>query len=189
MLASELRYSDPLIDNRTLVIVISQSGETADTIAALKECKAKGARTLAVVNVVGSTVAKLADYTVYTWAGPEIAVATTKGYTTQVTVLYLLAVYFAGQLGRTEGEDRKLLTALQALPRQIQQAFDLNASIPALAKKYHASKSLFFIGRNTDYASRHHGKDPEQYRGSEVPGRGSAGPDLPEQSEDRFRCR
>ena len=152
VLASELRYSDPLIDNRTLVIVISQSGETADTIAALKECKAKGARTLAVVNVVGSTVAKLADYTVYTWAGPEIAVATTKGYTTQVTVLYLLAVYFAGQLGRTEGEDRKLLTALQALPRQIQQAFDLNASIPALAKKYHASKSLFFIGRNTDYA-------------------------------------
>ena len=152
VLASELRYSDPLIDGHTLVIVISQSGETADTIAALKECKSRGARTLAVVNVVGSTVAKLADYTVYTWAGPEIAVATTKGYTTQVTVLYLLAVYFAGQLGCSAGDEKKLITSLQALPRQIQQAFDLNTSIPALAKKYHASKSLFFIGRNTDYA-------------------------------------
>ena len=152
VLASELRYSDPLIDGHTLVIVISQSGETADTIAALKECKSRDARTLAVVNVVGSTVAKLADYTVYTWAGPEIAVATTKGYTTQVTVLYLLAVYFAGQLGCSAGDEKKLITSLQALPRQIQQAFDLNTSIPALAKKYHASKSLFFIGRNTDYA-------------------------------------
>lgn len=152
VLASELRYSDPLINKHTLVIVISQSGETADTIAALKECKGKGAKTLAVVNVVGSTVAKLADYTVYTWAGPEIAVATTKGYTTQVTVLYLLAVYFTAQLGRINGDEKKLIASLQALPRQIQQAFDLNPSIPALAKKYHASKSLFFIGRNTDYA-------------------------------------
>ena len=152
VLASELRYSDPLINEQTLVIVISQSGETADTIAALKECRSRGAKTLAIVNVVGSTVAKLADYTVYTWAGPEIAVATTKGYTTQVTVLYLLAVYFAGQLGRFTGDEKKLIASLQALPRQIQQAFDLNSSIPALAKKYHASKSLFFIGRNTDYA-------------------------------------
>ena len=152
VLASELRYSDPLIDEHTLLIVISQSGETADTIAALKECKSRGAKTLAIVNVVGSTVAKLADYTIYTWAGPEIAVATTKGYTTQVTVLYLLAVYFAGQLGRISGNAGKLIALLQALPRQIQQAFDLNSSIPALAKKYHASKSLFFIGRNTDYA-------------------------------------
>ena len=152
VLASELRYSDPLINEQTLVIVISQSGETADTIAALKECKSRGAKTLAIVNVVGSTVAKLADYTVYTWAGPEIAVATTKGYTTQVTVLYLLAVYFAGQLGRITGDEKKLIASLQALPRQIQQAFDLNSSIPMLAKKYHVSKSLFFIGRNTDFA-------------------------------------
>ena len=152
VLASELRYSDPLIDEHTLLIVISQSGETADTIAALKECKSRGAKTLAVVNVVGSTVAKLADYTVYTWAGPEIAVATTKGYTTQVAVLYLLAVYFAERLERLGDKEKSLITALQALPRQIQQAFDLNSSIPALAKKYHGSKSLFFIGRNTDYA-------------------------------------
>ena len=151
-LASEIRYSDPIIDEHTLLIVISQSGETADTIAALKECKARGAKTLAIVNVVGSSVAKLADYTIYTWAGPEIAVATTKGYTTQVAVLYMLAVYIAERLGKIEGKEKQLIRALQDLPRRIQQAFDLNSSIPALAKKYHASKSIFFIGRNTDYA-------------------------------------
>ncbi|MCR4883878.1 MAG: glutamine--fructose-6-phosphate transaminase (isomerizing) [Clostridiales bacterium] len=151
-LASELRYSDPLINEQTLVIVISQSGETADTIAAMKECKARGAKTLAIVNVVGSSVATIADYTVYTWAGPEIAVATTKGYTTQITVLYMLAVYFAEQLGRVS-ETAALVKTLQALPRRIQQAIDMNPSIPALAKKYHRSKALFFIGRNTDYAT------------------------------------
>ena len=151
-LASELRYSDPLIDEHTLLIVISQSGETADTIAAMKECKARGARTLAIVNVVGSTVAKLADDTVYTWAGPEIAVATTKGFTTQVAVLYLLAMHFADELGRLEEQEAKLIKVLQGLPRKIQQAIDMNAQIPELAKKYHSSKSLFFIGRNTDYA-------------------------------------
>ena len=151
-LASELRYSDPLIDEHTLVIVISQSGETADTIAAMKECRARGAKTLAIVNVVGSSVATIADYTVYTWAGPEIAVATTKGYTTQITVLYMLAVYFAEQLGRVS-ETAALVKTLQALPRRIQQAIDMNPSIPALAKKYHRSKALFFIGRNTDYAT------------------------------------
>ena len=151
-LASELRYSDPLIDAHTLVIVISQSGETADTIAALRECKAKGARTLAIVNVVGSTVATLADYTVYTWAGPEIAVATTKGYTTQVAVLYLLALFFAGHLNRLGEEAKALTDTLRMLPRKLQQAIDMNPSIPALAKKYHDSQALFFIGRNTDYA-------------------------------------
>lgn len=151
-LASELRYSDPLIDEHTLVIVISQSGETADTIAAMKECKARGAKTLAIVNVVGSSVATIADYTVYTWAGPEIAVATTKGYTTQITILYMLAVYFAQQLNRIS-DASALVKTLQALPRRIQQAIDMNPSIPALAKKYHKSKALFFIGRNTDYAT------------------------------------
>ena len=151
-LASELRYSDPLIDAHTLVIVISQSGETADTIAALRECKAKGARTLAIVNVVGSSVATLADYTVYTWAGPEIAVATTKGYTTQVAVLYLLALFFAGHLNRLGEEAKALVETLRMLPRKLQQAIDMNPSIPALAKKYHDSQALFFIGRNTDYA-------------------------------------
>ena len=153
-LASELRYSDPLIDPSTLVIAISQSGETADTIAALRECKERGARTLAIVNVVGSTVAKLADDTVYTWAGPEIAVATTKGYTTQLTVLYLLALYFGGRLGTVRStEYAALVKALQLLPRHIQQAIDMNPGIPRVAKKYHKSRSLFFIGRNTDYAA------------------------------------
>lgn len=149
-LASELRYSDPLIDEHTLLIVISQSGETADTIAALKEGKSRGARTLAIVNVVGSTVAKIAHDTIYTWAGPEIAVATTKGYTTQVSLLYLLAVYFHEQLGLGNASD--YLKTLESLPRRIQQAIDMNHTIPSLAKKYHASKALFFIGRNTDYA-------------------------------------
>ena len=150
-LASELRYNNPLIDEHTLLIVISQSGETADTIAAMKECRARGAKALAVVNVVGSSIAKLADWTVYTWAGPEIAVATTKGYTTQLAVLYLLSVYFADKLGYID-DCSKYVSSLRALPRQIQQAIDMNPGAPALAKKYHASRSLFFIGRNTDYA-------------------------------------
>ena len=151
-LASELRYNNPLIDPQTLLIVISQSGETADTIAALKESKARGAHTLAIVNVVGSTIAKMADHTVYTWAGPEIAVATTKGYTTQVSVLGLLAVWIANVLG-TGGYDEKVLTDfIKSTPRLIQQAIDMNPGVARLAKKYHKSRSLFFIGRNTDYA-------------------------------------
>lgn len=151
-LASELRYSEPIIDEHTLLIVISQSGETADTIAAMKECKQKGAAVIAVVNVVGSTVAKLADFTVYTWAGPEIAVATTKGYTTQVTVLYLLSIYFADKLNLIKENYGKYVKSVQSLPRFVQQAIDMNPQIESLAKKYHSSKALFFIGRNTDYA-------------------------------------
>ena len=154
VLASELRYSDPLIDEHTLLIVISQSGETADTIAALKECRSRGAKVLAIVNVVGSTIAKLADWTLYTWAGPEIAVATTKGYTTQLTVLFLLAVAMGRRLGRVDEEQYPvLLYDILRLPRLIQNAIDLNHGIPALAKKYHRAASLFFIGRNTDWAS------------------------------------
>ena len=152
-LASELRYSDPLIDEHTLVIVLSQSGETADTIAAMKECKKRGAKTLAVVNVVGSTIANIADHTLYTWAGPEIAVATTKGYTTQVSVLYLFALYAAEKMNRIDGElYKRLLASLNSLPKKIQEALDMNPQIPNLAKKYHNASSLFFIGRNTDYA-------------------------------------
>ena len=152
-LASELRYADPLIDGHTLLIVLSQSGETADTIAAMKECQRRGAKALAIVNVVGSTIAKIADYTLYTWAGPEIAVATTKGYTTQLTALYLFSLYAAKSLGTVEGKEyKRLLTALRSLPKQMQTALDMNPAIPALAKKYHGSPSMFFIGRNTDYA-------------------------------------
>ena len=152
-LASELRYADPLIDEQTLLIVLSQSGETADTIAAMKECQRRGAKALAIVNVVGSTIAKTADYTLYTWAGPEIAVATTKGYTTQLTVLYLFALYAAKKLETIDCKEyKRLLSAMRALPKQMQTVLDMNPAIPKLAKKYHETPSMFFIGRNTDYA-------------------------------------
>lgn len=132
-LASELRYSNPLIDEHTLLIVLSQSGETADTIAAMKECKKRGAKTLAIVNVVGSTIAKTADETLYTWAGPEIAVATTKGYTTQLAVLYLFALYAAKKMNRLDDETYgKLLETLITLPKRIQEALDMNSAIPNL---------------------------------------------------------
>ena len=152
-LASELRYSDPLIDEHTLLIVLSQSGETADTIAAMKECKIRGAKTLAIVNVVGSTIANTADHTLYTWAGPEIAVATTKGYTTQVSVLNLFALYAAKKMNRINDKlYNDLLESLKMLPKKIQEALDMNPTISTLAKKYYVADSMFFIGRNTDYA-------------------------------------
>ena len=152
-LASEFRYRDPIVDEHTLMIIVSQSGETADTIAAMKEAKAKGAHLLAIVNVVGSTIAKLADDVIYTWAGPEIAVATTKGYTTQVSVLYLLAVYVAEKLGKLSREEAAQLTDdITMLPQQIQRAIDLNPQIAQLAERYRNNPSLFFIGRNVDYA-------------------------------------
>lgn len=152
-LASELRYGEPQIDSGTLLIVLSQSGETADTIAAMKECQSLGAKTLAIVNVVGSTIAKLADHTLYTWAGPEIAVATTKGYTTQLSVLYLFAVYAAHTMELLpEQEYVRLIGELQSIPKKIQQALDMNTTLPQLAKKYNSGHSVFYIGRNTDYA-------------------------------------
>ena len=153
-LASELRYRNPIIDRHTLLIVISQSGETADTIAALKECKALGARTLAIVNVVGSTISKLADSVLYTWAGPEIAVATTKGYTTQLAILDLLAVYIADKLGKIdEMRYNELVSGICALPERCQRAIDLNSQVMRLAEMYHDQNALFFIGRNLDYAA------------------------------------
>ena len=153
-LVSELRYRNPLVDEHTLLVVVSQSGETADTIAAMKECKARGARVLAIVNVVGSTIAKLADDVLYTWAGPEIAVATTKGYTTQVAVLDLLAVYLARRLGRLDDQRyRALVKAIEQFPSLVQRAIDLNPNLPALAEKYHGYNDIFFLGRNLDYAA------------------------------------
>ena len=153
-LASELRYRNPLVDGHTLLVVVSQSGETADTIAAMKECKARGARVLAIVNVVGSTIAKLADDVVYTWAGPEIAVATTKGYTTQVAVMDMLAVYLARRLGRLDdAQNKELVDAILQFPSLIQRSIDLNPNLPSLAEKYHSHNDVFFIGRNLDYAA------------------------------------
>ena len=152
-IASEFRYRDPIVDEHTLMIVISQSGETADTIAALREAKERGAKTLAICNVVGSTIARLADTVLYTWAGPEIAVATTKGYTTQVAILDLLAVYLARRLSRIDdGEERRLVREIQKIPQQMQRSVDLNPGLPDIAKAYHDNQNMFFIGRNLDYA-------------------------------------
>ncbi len=151
--ASELRYRDPIMDDKTLVIVISQSGETADTIAAMKECKSKGAAVLAIVNVVGSSIAKLADYCLYTWAGPEIAVATTKGYTTQVALLAMFAVWAAGELKTiSHGAYVSMVVDIMHLPERAQRALDLNSRVKKMADKYYDNQSLFFIGRNMDYA-------------------------------------
>ena len=151
--ASEFRYRNPIIDSNTLLIAVSQSGETADTIAAIKECKARGARTMAIVNVVGSTIANLVDHVLYTWAGPEVAVATTKGYTTQVALLDMLAIYLADRLGRIE-KDRydQLLSDLESVPSKIQRAIDLNTHVKYLAERYYMNRAIYFIGRNLDSA-------------------------------------
>ena len=152
-LASEFRYRDPIVDEHTLMIIISQSGETADTIAAIREAQSKGAYVLSIVNVVGSTIARISDDVIYTWAGPEIAVATTKGYTTQVSVLYLLALYLGEKRGcLSRAEAAKLTDDLMILPQMVQRAIDLNPQIAQLAERYKNNPSLFFIGRNVDYA-------------------------------------
>ena len=152
-LASEFRYCDPIVDEHTLVIVISQSGETADTLAALRQAKKLGARTLGVVNVVGSSIAKECDDVLYTWAGPEIAVATTKAYSTQLGVLYLLGLHFADVLGRLSSERYEMLVRqLLLLPSCLEQVLEQKENIQYLASHYFNHESIFFIGRNIDYA-------------------------------------
>lgn len=152
-LASEFRYRDPIIDENTLVILISQSGETADTIAAMREAKRRGATTLSIVNVVGSTVAKETDYTLYTLAGPEIAVATTKAFSTQLIMLYVLAVDFAEKLGRiTAEEKRELVAEISSLPEKAEGLLTRTDSVGQFAATCIGYKSIFFIGRNIDYA-------------------------------------
>ncbi len=156
MLASEFRYCDPLCDEHTLVLIISQSGETADTLAALREARRRGARTLAIVNVVGSSIAKEADNVIYTWAGPEIAVATTKAYSTQLAMVYLLGLYMAEQLKTVTPEEYDgMLEAVQRLPEQIQSILDSSTVdyIRQLAKKFSSVEDVYFIGRNVDNAT------------------------------------
>lgn len=151
--ASEFRYREPIIDKDTLVIVISQSGETADTKAALEEAKSLGAKTLAIVNVVGSAIANAADYVLYTWAGPEIAVATTKAYSTQLVVIYMLGLYFADILGKiSDDEYAEILDELEKLPEKIEKILESKDNIQYLASKFYSLHSIFFIGRNLDYA-------------------------------------
>ena len=152
-LASEFRYRDPILEESGLVIIISQSGETADSLAALRLCKERGVRTLAVVNVVGSSIAREADSVIYTWAGPEIAVATTKAYSTQLAALYLIAVHMAevrGQITPTRRE--ALIDAMLALPDQIERVLSDKERVQWYANKMAACKDVFFIGRGLDYA-------------------------------------
>ena len=153
MLASEFRYADPLVDQDTLVIVISQSGETLDTMAALREAKSLGARILSVVNVVGSSIARESDDVLYTWAGPEIAVATTKAYSTQLVLLDMLGLYFADVLGSVSGEEyARIVEELQALPAKMEKVLENTEEIKYLASRYFNHSSVFYIGRNLDYA-------------------------------------
>lgn len=152
-LASEFRYKDAIVDGKTLVILISQSGETADTIAAMREAKGKGAATLAVVNVVGSAISKEADHCIYTAAGPEIAVATTKAFSAQLAVLYILAVRFAVRLGKiTAAAEKELIAEINSLPDKISEILKHTDFIQKYASERIGSKSIFFIGRNIDYA-------------------------------------
>jgi glucosamine--fructose-6-phosphate aminotransferase (isomerizing) len=151
--ASEFRYRSPLIDDQTLTIVISQSGETLDTLAALKEAKNLGARTLAVTNVVGSSIAREADQVIYTWAGPEIAVASTKAYTTQLVVMAMLAIYMGSLKGSLVQEKvRELCRNLHELPSQIHELLEDVEPIKTFAQQYGFNEDVFFIGRSLDYA-------------------------------------
>ena len=147
-LASEFRYRDPILTDGTLVIVISQSGETADSLAALREAKEKGCKVLGIVNVVGSSIAREADNVMYTWAGPEIAVATTKAYSCQLIALYLLAMKFAHVRGTiSEGELAEMIEDLKKLPAQVEMLLNNKDRIQKFANRYLAAKSIFFIGR------------------------------------------
>ncbi|MGL6016487.1 MAG: glutamine--fructose-6-phosphate transaminase (isomerizing) [Selenomonadaceae bacterium] len=151
-IASEFRYRSPIIDERTLTIVVSQSGETSDTLAALKESKRLGAKTLAITNVVGSSIAREADQVVYTWAGPEIAVASTKAYTTQLIMMFMLAMYMGGIKGTVAPErTQKLLAMLRHIPAQISETLEDVEPIKTFAKEYGFCEDVFFIGRSLDY--------------------------------------
>ena len=152
-LASEFRYRRPILNPDTLVIVISQSGETADTLAALREAKSRGIKTLAIVNVVGSSIAREADFVLYTLAGPEIAVATTKAYSAQLIATYVLAIEFARAAGRlTEDGAKELIDDIYTIPDKIEKILDDKDRIQWFASKYSNAKDVFFVGRGIDYA-------------------------------------
>ena len=152
-LASEFRYADPLVDEHTLVVVISQSGETLDSMAALREAKSLGARILSIVNVVGSSIARESDDVLYTWAGPEIAVATTKAYSTQLVLLDMFGVWLAKKTGSIKPSDYALIVEeLLALPEKMESVLENIDEIKYLASRYFNHNSVFYIGRNLDYA-------------------------------------
>ena len=150
-IASEFRYRDPIVDSKTLCIFISQSGETADTIAALKLSKEKGAKTLAITNVIGSSITREADYSIYTHAGPEIAVASTKAYTSQVVLINILALYFAEILGKKNTDEiNKFKQDILDLPKKIEETLKCNEEIKKFANKIYQEKDIFFLGRGID---------------------------------------
>ncbi len=152
-IASEFRYRNPILGKNDICIIISQSGETADTLAALREAKKQGVRVLAIVNAVGSSIARESDAVIYTWAGPEIAVATTKGYTTQVAVLYLIALHFARIRGTmTQADYAAAIKALHELPEKTAEVLRAGEKIAEIAKKYARCENAFLIGRGLDYA-------------------------------------
>ena len=152
-LASEFRYCDPIVTDKTLALVISQSGETVDTLAAMREARRLGARVLSIVNVVGSTIARESDDVLYTWAGPEIAVATTKAFSTQLAVVYLIGLYCAEKLGTLPREEYgAILAELQSIPDKMEEILANRADIQYFASLYFNHPSIFFIGRNVDYA-------------------------------------
>ena len=153
-LASEFRYRDPILEPDSMVIIISQSGETADSLAALRKAQEMGVSVLGVVNVVGSTIAREADNVLYTWAGPEISVATTKAYSTQLSALYLLAMLFAEVRGTVSAEEyQEMLEELKGLPDKIQEILGDKERIQWFASKYANAKDVFFLGRGVDYAT------------------------------------
>ena len=149
-IASEFRYRDPIVDNKTLCIFISQSGETADTIAALKLSKEKGAKTLAISNVIGSSITREADYSIYTHAGPEIAVASTKAYTSQVTLLSLLTIYFAEILEISKEEISNLKNDIEKLPSKVEETLKCAELIKQFGHRIYQEKDVFFLGRGID---------------------------------------
>ena len=152
-LASEFKYSDPMVDNKTLTIVISQSGETLDTYHALKEAASRGSRIISVVNVVGSTIAMASEDVLFTWAGPEIAVATTKAYSAQLIVMYMLAMYMGRvRVVATEADEKELIRQLEALPDAVEAILEKKEQVQYLASLFYSSKDIFFLGRNIDYA-------------------------------------
>ncbi|MBM6828111.1 glutamine--fructose-6-phosphate transaminase (isomerizing) [Anaerotignum lactatifermentans] len=152
-LASEFRYRNPILNKNDVCIIISQSGETADTLAALREAKRQGIRILSIVNVVGSSIARDSDDVLYTWAGPEIAVATTKGYSTQVALMYLIALKFGQVRGCVSAEEAaKLVAELESVPEKIEQLFALDGKMKELAEGHANAKDVFIIGRGIDYA-------------------------------------
>lgn len=152
-IASEFRYRNPIVDDRTLAVVISQSGETADTLAALREAKKRGAKVVGITNVVGSSVAREADHVIYTWAGPEIAVASTKAYTTQLLGMFLLALYLGQTRGTVSGEQlTEIITEMRELYPKVQEILDNMDKIKPYIDKYTHSESVFFLGRSLDHA-------------------------------------